>query len=153
MPKSPHGRSIEKLATEIGYVCIHWARLEDMFDFLIAQLAKIDAEGWENDAKAWHAITGNLDIRQKAQILRALFFMRKGKHEDWYKHAIKTINTIDNDLRSRRNHLVHSSLHTEKGKLFHQKKIIKITKTQSFQKEELRTLEAKPAKIDEARKL
>jgi hypothetical protein len=153
MSKSPHGRSIEKLATEIGYVCIHWAWLEDMIDYLIAHLAKIDVEGWQSPAKVWHAITGNLDIRQKAQILKALFFIRKGNHEDWYKHAIETINVIDNDLRSRRNNLIHSSLHTDKGKLFRQKKVVKITKPQAFQKEELRTLEARPAKIAEARKL
>src|SRR5947209_8668315 len=110
MPKSP-GRSVDKLATEIGYVCIHWARLEDIFDHLIAHLAKIDKEGWRDEAKAWHAITGSLDIRQKAQVLKALLFMRKGKYEDWYKHSLKTINAIDNDLRSRRNHLIHSSLH------------------------------------------
>jgi hypothetical protein len=153
MAKSPHGRSVEKLATEIGYVCIHWAWLEDVIDYLIAQLAKIDVEGWNNPAKAWHAITGNLDIRQKAQILKALFFLRKGNHEDWYKHSLETINVIDNDLRSRRNHLIHSSLRADKGKFFREKKVVKITKPQAFQKEELRTLEARPATITEARKL
>jgi hypothetical protein len=99
MAKSPHGRAVEKMAAEIGYVCIHWAWLEDIIDFLIALLAPID------NHEVGNAITGNVDIRQKAQMLRALFFLRKGRNNDWYKFAIETINTVDNDLRARRNHL------------------------------------------------
>ncbi|MEH2565536.1 hypothetical protein [Bradyrhizobium sp. AZCC 2289] len=147
MAKSPHGRAVERMAAEIGYVCIHWAWLENMIDFLIAHLAGI------KDEEAWHAITGNLDLRQKTQILRALFFLRKGKNEDWYDYAVEMLNFIDNDLRPRRNHLVHASLYGSGWDLKHEKKIIKITKPQAFQKAELKTLDVRPAKIAEARKL
>jgi hypothetical protein len=146
MAKSPHGRAVVKMAAEIGYICIHWGWLEDTIDFLIALLAPLEGE------EVWNAITGNVDIRQKAQMLRALFFFKKPS-DDWYDYAIETINTIDNDLRVRRNHLIHSSLHSTKGRLMRQKKGVKLTKPQSFQAPELRTIDIRPAKIKEARKL
>ena len=148
MPKPPHGRAIDRMmATEIGYICIHWGWLEEVLDLLIALLAPIDEQ------KAWHAITGNLDIRQKAQVLRALFFIKKDWSAEWYELAVETINAIDNDLRPRRNHIVHSSLQNEGKRLLHHKKMVRVSKPQAFQPPELTTLDIKPAKIASARKL
>jgi hypothetical protein len=148
MSKPPHGRAIEKMATEIGYICIHWGWLEEVLDLLIALLAPIDEQ------RAWHAITGNLDIRQKTQVLRALFFIKKDTWSaEWYELAVETINTIDNDLRPRRNHIVHSSLQNQGKRLLHEKKMVKVSKPQAFQPSELTTIDVRPARIASVRKL
>lgn len=140
-------RPIERIALEIGYITIYWAWLEDAVDSLIDELVPLDS------GQVAEAITGNVDIRHKVQMVKALAFLRKGPAVDWYESVVETLNTIDNDLRARRNTYTHSAWYTAKGRLTRHKKSVKLSKSQSFQPIQLQTIEKVPVKISEARKL
>jgi hypothetical protein len=66
---------------------------------------------------------------------------------------VKTINTIDQDLRTRRNLFVHAGWYSPKGKLTRQKKTVKFLKPQSFQPLTLSTNSRVEVKIQEVRAL
>jgi hypothetical protein len=71
MPKSTPSVPLHRVAVEIGYISIYWAWLEHAVDELITLLAPLDR------GHCAEAITGNTDIRQKVQMVRALAFIRK----------------------------------------------------------------------------
>ncbi|MCA1433124.1 hypothetical protein I6F33_09075 [Bradyrhizobium sp. BRP20] len=147
MSRDPHGKPLQRVALELGYISIYWAWLEDAIDSLITQLAPLE------EGHAANAIMGSTDIRQKVQMLKALAFIRRGKSDGWYEAVIANLNVIDNDLRGRRNAFVHAPWFVPKGKLVRHKKSTKIAKAQAFQPPVLTTLEITPVKIAEARKL
>ena len=66
---------------------------------------------------------------------------------------MKTINTIDQDFRTRRNLFVHAGWYSPKGKLTRQKKTVKFLKPQSFQPLTLSTNSRVEVKIQEVRAL
>jgi hypothetical protein len=142
-----HGKPLQRVALELGYISIYWAWLEDAIDALITELAPLE------EGHVANAITGSTDIRQKVQMVKALAFIRKGESEGWYQALIANLNVIDNDIRGRRNAFVHSPWFVPKGKLVRHKKSTKITKAQAFRPPVLTTLEITPVKIAEARKL
>jgi hypothetical protein len=139
--------AIDRIAIEIGFITIYWAWLEDAIDELIDELVPLDG------GHIAQAITGNVDLRQKVQMVKALAFINKIKADDWYDSVIETLNTIDNNLRLRRNTLTHSAWYTPKGRLTRHKKGVKISKPQSFQPPQLQTIEKVPFKISDARAL
>jgi hypothetical protein len=147
MPAKYHSAGMKRIANELGFINIYWSWLEDAIDAFIAKLAPI------RKADAANAILGNADIRQKAQMVKAIAFMRKGQHQDWYDSVVETINDIDNNLRSRRNTFIHSSWYEPDGQVTRHKKIIRLAKSQSFQPVTLTTIDKKPVKIVELRKL
>jgi hypothetical protein len=147
MSKDNHGKPLQRVALELGYISIYWAWLEHAIDDLITALAPLE------EGHAANAITGNTDLRQKVQMLRALAFIRKDQSEGWYEAVIANLNVIDNDIRGRRNVFVHSPWFVPKGKLMRHRKSTKISKAQAFQPPVLTTLEITPVKIAEARKL
>lgn len=147
MAKDPHGKPLQRVALELGYISIYWAWLEDAIDSLITHLGPLE------EGHAANAITGSIDLRQKIQIVKALAFIRKGESKGWYEAVISNLNVIDNDIRSRRNAYVHSPWFVPKGRLVRHKKSTKIAKAQAFQPPVLTTLEITPVKIAEARKL
>lgn len=147
MPKAAPGAPLHRVAIELGYITIYWAWLEDIVDELITVLAPL-----ERDHPA-DAILGNSDIRQKAQMIRALALIRKGDHTDWYDGVVETINAIDNDLRVRRNQHVHAAWYSPKGQLTRQKKSVRVTKSQSYQPLVLSTKTSEPIKIGSVQKL
>jgi hypothetical protein len=143
MTKKSHNPQMRKLATELGYVCIYWGWIEDAIDELITYTAEIEYE------QIAQAIMGNADIRQKIQMAKALAFLRQDANGEWYRETIKLLNTIDNDLRQKRNRYVHAAWYTPKGITTLQKKVVKISKPQAFMPEELKTLDRSPVKIGE----
>jgi hypothetical protein len=145
--KSAPSAPLHRIAIEIGYICIYWAWLEGVIDELITILAPLEP-GQPADA-----ITGNTDTRQKVQMVRALAFLRKGIHTEWYGSVVETFNAIDSDLRTRRNQLVHSGWYTPEGKLTRQKKSVKISKPQSFRPPVLSTNSKVIIKIEDVRSL
>ncbi|MCA1529734.1 hypothetical protein [Bradyrhizobium yuanmingense] len=147
MAKDPHGKPLQRLALELGYISIYWGWLEDAIDSLITQLAPLE------EGHAANAITGSTDLRSKIQMARALAFIRKGESQGWYEAVISNLNVIDNDIRGRRNVYVHSPWFVPKGRLVRHKKSAKISKAQAFQPLTLTTLEVTPVRIAEARKL
>jgi hypothetical protein len=147
MPKDTHGKPLQRVALELGYIGIYWAWLEHAIDDLITELAPLE------NGHAANAITGNTDLRQKVQMVKALAFVRKRESKGWYEAVIANLNVIDHDIRGRRNAFVHSPWFVPKGKLVRHKKSTKIAKAQAFQPPVLTTLEITPVKIAEARKL
>jgi hypothetical protein len=145
MARKPHNPPMQKLATELGYICIYWGWIEDTIDTLITYLGELEYE------QIAQAITGNADVRQKIQMLRALAFLRQDDSGEWYKETLNLINTIDNDLRPKRNRYVHAAWYTPQGLTTLQKKIVKIAKPQAFMPEELITLDRTPVKLGELR--
>jgi hypothetical protein len=97
MAKDIHGKPLQRLALELGYISIYWGWLEDAIDSLVTQLAPLE------EGHAVNAITGSSDLRQKIQMVKALAFIRKGESEGWYEAVISKLNAIDNDIRGRRN--------------------------------------------------
>jgi hypothetical protein len=145
MPKSTPSAPLHRVAIEIGYISIYWAWLEDAVDELVTTLGPLER------GQPAEAIMGNTDIRQKVQMVKALAFLRQGDHADWYTSVIETLNTIDNDLRGRRNQFVHAGWYTPKGKLTRQKKSVKLSKSQAFQSLTLSTNSRVEIKIDDVR--
>jgi hypothetical protein len=139
-----HNRN-QKLATELGHICIYWGWIEDTLDALITYMAEIEHE------QIAQAITGNADLRQKVQVARALCFMRQDASGEWYNEALKALHTLDADLRPKRNRYIHAGWYRPKGITTLEKKTVKISKPQAFMPEELKTLDRSPVKIKELR--
>lgn len=147
MPKSKPSAPLHRVAIEIGYITIYWAWLEDIVDELITVLAPL-----ERDQPA-EAILGNSDIRQKAQMVRALALIRRGDHTDWYDSVVETINAVDNDIRPRRNQHIHAVWRNPRGLLTREKKAVKVAKLQSFQPPVLSTKTSEPIKVRSVQRL
>jgi hypothetical protein len=64
----PH---FNKIASAIGYVCINWARIEDLIDSFIEIIAPLEHDDISR------AITSTMEIRNKIQTLKALAYRRK----------------------------------------------------------------------------
>jgi len=127
--------SLNKLAMVIGHLCIKWAWIEETLDTFIGNYAPL-AEG-----HIQHAITSNLDIKNKIQILKALAFERS-QSDKWFDDVSRLLNIVDNELRPERNKYVHGVWHTRvEGKLHRTSLRISFKKAQAFQPVSLTTKE------------
>jgi hypothetical protein len=126
--------SLNKLALVIGHLCIKWAWIEEVLDTFIGNYAPL-AEG-----HIQHAITSNLDIRNKIQILKALAFERS-QSDEWFDNLSLLLNIVDNELRPERNKYVHGHWHRPEGKLHRTSLRISFKKVQAFQPISLTTKE------------
>src|SRR5437868_5536297 len=90
----------ENVARAIGYVSIGWGQLEESINGLFAILVPL-----QND-EAGQAIVGNVDLRSKMKMISALAFIRKPNIE-WFEVVTDALDYIDNDLRPRRNRVIH----------------------------------------------
>jgi hypothetical protein len=135
----------DMVAIELGYVIIQWSRLDRVIDEFIEELARLDAP------HVSHAITGNLDTKSKIQVAKALAFLRKPGPE-WFTMTLSALDTIDNDLRNRRNDVIHAQWITPRGRIHKLTKKTKLKRPQSFQLI-LETEQRLPVKIKELRLL
>jgi hypothetical protein len=133
---------LNKLALIIGHICIQWSRMEDALDFAIAQFANLD------EGTITHAITSNLDIRNKIQSVKALAFARKPNPE-WFRQLTEQLDYIDNTLRPERNKYVHSFWRFPRGKLTRVSRRIRFKKAQAFKELTLATEEHAPTVLHE----
>jgi hypothetical protein len=145
MPMSIHGPPMERVALELGYISIYWGWIEDNINEFITALGPLER------GNLAQAIVGNTEIRSKIQMAKAIAFLRKPNSE-WFVSAIAALDTIDNDLRNRRNAFIHAGWYVPKGRLMRHRIKTKLKKPQAFQIE-LSTQEIVPIKIGEARKL
>jgi hypothetical protein len=90
----------ESLCFSLGMLVIHWGILETTVSVFLATLLKLDKDA-SNDA-----VLGNIDFRGKLEIIRAYGFAVR-PNDKWYDTIEATINLIDNDLRPRRNAMIH----------------------------------------------
>ena len=115
---------MDKAALELGHITMNWARLEGALDDFIALLAPLE------DGAVTHVITGNADMRSKLQIMKGLGYLRQFD-ADWFADLIFMLDHIDNDLRVRRNGVIHAEWFLPSGQLLRQTRKTKLFKPQS----------------------
>jgi hypothetical protein len=143
-------KPIESLTRAIGYVCVFWAWLEDDIGEMILDLAPLDKRTLTKKEieQIRDVILVDTDIRTKIKILRAVAFIRKWE-KSWFAQVDKVLNKIDNDIRPRRNRVVHGMWFAPKGRLERQGKFARLKRPQAFAEEELATRERVPVKMRE----
>jgi hypothetical protein len=141
---------LEQVTKAIGYVCVYWAWLEDSIGEMILDLAPFDKTKItpKEEKQLRDVIFIDSDIRSKIKILRAVAFIRK-INGAWFKKFDKILDTIDNDLRPRRNRIVHGRWHSPKRGLERRGKLARLKRPQSFAELELTTEETTPVKMRE----
>jgi hypothetical protein len=135
----------DRIASELGYICIHWGWVETALNDIIEFLAPLEP------GQASQAITGNAEIRSKIQIVRALAFLRQ-PFKEWFDLMSSILDWIDSDLRPLRNNYVHSGWFAPKGRRTLRVRKTKFKKPQAFQLV-LTTEEDIPIKLRELRRL
>ena len=95
-----HASPLASHATEIGFLCIFWSRLELETSLLLFQLMQP-----VGDYEATITIT-NMDFREKIAAILALGF-HKRPDDAWFASLKQKLNDVDNDLRPARNRFVH----------------------------------------------
>lgn len=146
MSRNTNNSPFDKIALELGRVDMAWSRIEDLIDAFIAELLHFDER-----SEIVRCITANADIRNKVQMVKSMSFIRKDDSH-WFDTLVKHLNTIDNDLRSRRNSFVHAHWYKPGRKIIRQNKRTKLKRPQSF-KFELTTYEDIPVKVSDVKKL
>jgi len=117
---------LDKAAHELGNITIEWARIEGAIDELIVLLGPLE------EGPAGHVFTGNIDIRNKIQMLKGLAFLRQ-HDRDWFGDVLFLLEYIDNDLRPKRNGLIHAEWFIPSGKLLRRTRKTKILRPQAHQ--------------------
>jgi hypothetical protein len=139
------GKHFDELAKALGYICIQWGRLEVILSEFIELLTPLE----EGDIS--NSITANMDIRTKIQTIKALAYIRKPS-EEWFQKMVILLDYIDNNLRPRRNRVIHDAFFRPKGKIVRRMHQIKFEKPQAFQLA-LRTISIIPVKLSDVRQL
>lgn len=137
----------EKAALEVGHICFEWAALEDVLGVLMAHLLGLG----ERSPEA-HIVDGNMDIREKIQATKGLAFLR---HFDkkWLETTLSLLDHIDNNLRTRRNLVVHAAWFNVGGRSMQARtRKTKLVRPQSFRLE-LQTEQNLPTKISDLQRL
>jgi hypothetical protein len=145
MGKSLHSVRFDKVAQELGHICIYWAWLEQALDELIIELSHLEP------GDIGRSVTANADIRSKISMIKALAFLRKPSGA-WFSYTQEMLDLIDNNLRPRRNLFVHSSWHTPKGVLTRISRKTRLRRPQAFQLT-LTTEEKTPIKLTDIRRI
>jgi len=89
-------------ARALGVMCVVWGHLEASLNLLLSMLLDL------NDAKLNETVNHNVDMRNKLQIVLGLGYL-KVKNDTWFTILKWVIETIDNDLRPRRNRFIHDT--------------------------------------------
>jgi hypothetical protein len=87
-------------ARALGVMCVVWGHLEAQVNLLLGMLLDL------NEQKLTETVTHNLDMRDKLQIVLGLEYL-KVQNDAWFTILKWAIERIDNDLRPRRNRMVH----------------------------------------------
>lgn len=133
----------EKAALELGHITMEWARLEGSLNEFLRVLTPL-----EEDTLA-QIYYGNTDLRGKIQIALAIGFHRK-VDVDWFSDFQYLLNYVDNNLRPRRNAVIHAEWFVPKRKLVRRTHKTKFLRPQAFQTT-LETQQNIPVNIKELR--
>jgi hypothetical protein len=95
---------IQKCATAVGNLCFAWAGLETTLDKFINSFLKI------NHAKVQATLAANIDVRAKINIVLGLGYLLR-KDNEWFDSFKWCLDTVDDNLRPRRNRFVHDLWH------------------------------------------
>jgi hypothetical protein len=118
---------LRECATAIGNVCVVSAYLESTIDSLLGHLLEVSHGHRLNILNSW------IDPRDKIQTIIGLGYMRMSD-SPWFNTLKWCLDTIDNDIRNRRNRFVHDRWITHPlGVTRIQKKTGFKKRTQSFQ--------------------
>jgi hypothetical protein len=140
---------LENIATSIGYICIYWAWLDDFLSEMIRKICPFDPRKMiASDLEQLDQIfRSHGDLRDKIKILRAVAFVRKWDPK-WFQKLNTLLDRIDNDLRVKRNRMVHDCWFAPKRRLQRRTRQIKFKRPQSFALE-LSTAEHVPVRPSE----
>lgn len=141
---------LERVTKAIGYVCVYWAWLEDEIADMILDLAPFDKRTIppKQLEQLRDVILLDSDIRTKIKILRTVAFVRK-MNNAWFTKVDKVLQKIDNDLRPKRNRIVHDQWYSPKRGLERRSRQAKLRRPQSFADLELITQERVNVKLRE----
>jgi hypothetical protein len=97
-----HISKIDRVARAIGYVTIFWAWLDRSLDEFLKALIPLE------DGDIERIVTANMNMRAKIQIIKAIAIIRRFD-DKWLNSLNIQLDYTDNDLRIRRNRIVHDS--------------------------------------------
>lgn len=117
----------DRVALELGHISMEWGRLERALDEIIELLVPLDAAQIQIN----QSLTGNIDVRGKIQIVRALAFL-KHKDKEWLETILDLMDKIDNDLRVKRNAVIHAGWYGSKRQFWRHTKKTKLLKPKAF---------------------
>lgn len=89
-------------AVAIGWLSIHWTYLEVGLNEMIYALLGLE----RSDHDVRFAITSNIDVREKMQIILAVG-LKKRPFDQWYDSLKAILDKVDNELRVQRNRFMH----------------------------------------------
>ena len=109
---------------------VAWSHVEQSTDTAISTL--LLRSGMAGDAAEMVAL--NLEIREKCAIIASLAYLYR-LDDKWLSDVLTSINTISNDLRNRRNRLLHDTWSIGVGGQIHRRTRgkLRVTKPQSRQ--------------------
>lgn len=145
MSKKSRPNRLDQAAPIIGHICMEWGRLEHSLTEFIDLLTPLEA------GDVSRSITVGMDVRAKVQTIRALSYLRKPS-DKWFENMTLYLDYIDNDLRPRRNRIIHDTWYVPSGRLSRTTRQIKFQRPQAFQLV-LKTETIVPVKLAELRKM
>lgn len=124
----PHDSRFQSHAEAIGFVCMDWTGLELLVDTILAHQLGLELFGAEP-----HIVCVNSGFGDKLSMIKALAVT---KHNDpkWVEDFVTLVNTIDQEIRPRRNRVVHDAwLAGSDGKVYRAQGFTRVKRTQAHQ--------------------
>lgn len=145
MSRSASVKKLERVASCVGYISMEWAHSENF----VAQFVSLLADFQDDRVSA--ILHSNTDIRTNIQIAKGFCYI---KQDDklWFETAIAILNLIDNNLRIRRNSVIHAEWIIPEGKLFRRTRKMRLVKPQYYCIE-LETIQDTPFRVNELKRL
>lgn len=93
-------QKLQSNAQAIGSVSILWGHLENMTNHFVGILLKIEP------GEVVETLTHNMDFREKLDVILGLGYLHK-IDDEWFNCLKSSVDKINNDLRIRRNRIIH----------------------------------------------
>lgn len=135
---------MDRAALEVGHITFGWSMLEGQVAEFVSHLMSIDPS-----SQIAHILDGNMDFRNKIQAAKGLAYLHHFDTE-WLSTVLTLLDHIDNNLRPRRNEIIHGQWFLPKGRMERRSRKTKIIRPQSF-KLALETEQLTPVKISDLR--
>jgi hypothetical protein len=124
--------SMDHVGTALGSLCFAWSALGHHIDQLLVRMLEI------RDKKIANTLMANIDPRDKVRIALGVGYLRAVSGE-WFETLKWCLDTIDNNLRARRNRFVHDLWHVDYRGISRIQQRTGFRKTQAFQPPEYYT--------------
>lgn len=142
----PEPKAMDQAALEVGHITFGWTMLEGTIAEFVSHLM-----GVSPTSQTAHILNGNMDFRNKIQAAKGLAFLHHFD-ENWLATTLALLDHIDNNLRPRRNEIIHGQWFLPKKHIERRSRKTKIVRPQSF-KLSLETEQITTVKISDLRTL